>query len=180
MPKVLALDIATNTGCAFDRAITPGVPICRSYCCPQGLLGHRLKHFVVWLHKAATFIKPDVIAIEAPLIAGSRNAQSTRLLVSLNGAAHYIAACVGARVIERHNGSIKKFWTQNGKADKAAMMQMCRTLGWQVDNHDEADACALWAMVKAELEPSFSYRTTPLWGHAELQRREQAARAGGS
>lgn len=42
-----------------------------------------------------------------------------------------------------HVGTIKKRWTGNGAAKKPAMVARCKELGFNVENHNEADAIAL-------------------------------------
>lgn len=42
-----------------------------------------------------------------------------------------------------HVGTIKKRWTGNGAAKKPEMVARCKALGFNVDNHNEADAIAL-------------------------------------
>lgn len=42
-----------------------------------------------------------------------------------------------------HVGTIKKRWTGNGAARKPDMVARCRALGFNITNHNEADAIAL-------------------------------------
>lgn len=183
MATVLALDIATRTGAAWDG--DGGRPRVATFVLPAGSgiesMGRRVKAFVAWLHPLGQLIKPDVVAIEAPLVTRGDNVKTNvdtvRLLITLAGVAHYVANTLGCRSIEKNVQSVKRHWAGSGHADKAAMLARCRQLGWQVEDDHQADACALWALVKAELDPAFGYRTTPMFGHAEeLERRAAAAR----
>jgi hypothetical protein len=42
-------------------------------------------------------------------------------------------------------------------------IERCRSLGWAVNNSDEADACALWDYQICHLRPDLAARTTPLF-----------------
>jgi hypothetical protein len=46
---------------------------------------------------------------------------------------------------------------------KAATIDRCRELGWNVNNDNEADACALWDYQIACLRPDLAYKTTALF-----------------
>lgn len=186
MAIVLALDIATASGAAWDGPT--GAPQFTTFRLPSNYgpddIGPRVRAFVNWMHGLAGLVKPSIIAVEAPLVVHSdslkTNVDTVRLLITLAGIAHYVADCLSPRprVIEKNVMSVKKHLTGSGRADKAAVMAACRRLGWQIKSDHEADACALWALVKAENDPGFSYRTTPLSASADdLTRRQDAARA---
>lgn len=185
---VLALDIATATGAAWDGP--NGAPQFCTYRLPSYYssedLGARLHKFQNWLYDLAGMVKPGLIAVEAPLVDTGRpdlptNKDAARLLIALASQAHLVGYCLDpkARVIEKNVSAVKRHLTGTGHAKKDAIMAACRRLGWAVKTDHEGDACSLWALVKAETDPQFSYKTTPLWGEAEeLARRETAARNG--
>ena len=46
---------------------------------------------------------------------------------------------------------------------KAYTVHRCRELGWMVDTHDEADACAVWNYKCSLIDPMVGIRTSPLF-----------------
>lgn len=164
---LLALDISTRTGCCWDGNERP---FFRTITLPQLALGLRCKSFVTQLYELVGVVKPDLIAIEAPLVPIGKgfDVQTTvdtvRLLITLAGMASYVAACAGVPTTERTAQQTKKHLTGARHADKQAVFDRCVMLGWQPKNYDEADAGALYALVKAEREPGWAPASSPLFG----------------
>ncbi len=168
MMRVLALDIALHTGACYDGA--NGEPMFHTIMLPDLGFGARCQAFVTKLYDLVTVVQPDLIAVEAPLVPIGRGfdvqttVKTVRLLITLAGLASYVAACAGVAITEKTAQQTKKHLTGSKHADKKAVMDRCRQLGWNPRNYDEADAAALWAMTKAEREPGWSYNTSPLLG----------------
>lgn len=158
--KVLAFDIATQTGVAFGR---PGEkPITKVIDLGSGRSD--AARFAKALRMAEGFIearKPDLVAVEAPIGPGS-----STVLVGLYACVVAQAVKMGCKVERYQVQSIRKHFLGKAltskdypgltKAEsraeiKRVVMVRCRMLGWPVDTDDEADAIALWdyAIAKA-------------------------------
>ncbi len=46
---------------------------------------------------------------------------------------------------------------------KRAVFDRCHTFGWQVENDNESDACALWSYGCGSLNPRLAHLVTPLF-----------------
>lgn len=152
--KVLALDIATQMGCAFGRPLTTPAAWSVSF----GELREHDARFA----KALRFIRamhmqlaPDLIAIEAPI--GGKDA--SHYLIGLVAVMRAQAKDLGIQTVEYNIGSVRKHFigkhftkkdfpaltdTAATKIIKGKVLTRCRALGWQVQDFDQADACALW------------------------------------
>lgn len=160
--KVLALDISSRTGFAYDGP-SPGAPVFGTFVVPAGGLGNRMLHLSRWLYPLIGRIKPDKIAIEAPIPAIDHAA---RILMALAYTAHYCAAAAGIGCEEWSVSEIKSYWAGSGSAGKDAMIAACLRLGWKVGDDNQADACAIWALSNSKTDPKFSLMTLPLFGAA--------------
>lgn len=165
--KILALDIATQTGLAYGG---PGdVPLTKVVDLGAGRTEAR--RFAKALRVAEGFVearKPDLVVLECPI--GS--ASSTVLIglyacilgqVQKMGVPHktYQVSSIrkhfiGKNLTTRDYPGLKK--DEARKEIKKVVMNRCRAMGWNVDTDDEADACALWdyalAMEGAQTMPS--------------------------
>lgn len=167
--KVLALDIATNTGVAVGDS--GGTPKAWSVSLNEGLAlkipgetpqekkfrmdngrfsnALRLTHGLIETHK------PDFVAIEAAV----GGAKASFYLVMLVGCVRGCATNRGVKCETFNIGSVRKHFL--GKAYttrdfpelrpakakeriKGLVMDRCRLLGWEVEDDDSADACATW------------------------------------
>lgn len=175
---MLAFDLATTTGWAFDGPVR-GVPEFGAFRVPapdgDNQLGFELgRSFLRFEEKMTELIwraRPETIAFEAPLtlVHGGQssvktNANTVRMLFGLAAITELVAARLKINTYEANVMSIKKGFAGSGRADKAAMMARCRQLGWMVTEHNAADACGLWSHVRSLQDPKFSVGTTPLFG----------------
>lgn len=159
---ILALDVSTSVGCCWDNA--DGRPVFRTIHIPLiGGLGHKMQFIYDALMDLAGEVVPHLIAVEEPL--PPRKVQShpevDRLLMSLAGVPHMIAARIQVPCIERNVTKIKNYWTGLPKASKPAMIARSRQLGWKVMDDHQADASALWALVHAQRDPKWDLRVAP-------------------
>ena len=164
---VLALDIATATGAAWDGP--DGQPVFATHRAPDLGLGLKCKSFAGWLDETIMVVGPDLVAVEAPLMRTHNvklrsSIETDRLLITLAGMAHYVAACSGLAVVEKNVQEVKAYFVGGRHVDKPAMIARARLLGWNVRNDHEADAGALWALVRSQRDPQFRIDTTPLFG----------------
>lgn len=178
--KVLALDVATNTGVAVGESggtpkawsvsLNEGLPLKlpgespqeRKYRLENGRFSNvlRLTHGLIATHK------PDFIAIEAAV----GGAKASFYLVMLVGNVRGCAANHGVNSQTFNIGSVRKHFL--GKAYttrdfpelkpakakqriKGLVMDRCRILGWEVEDDDSADACATWDYACATKVPSY-------------------------
>lgn len=156
--KVLALDIATNTGIAVG---TPGSnPKCWSENLGAPPNARRGSNALRLTQRLILEHQPDFIAIEAAI--GGK--QANAYLIGLVANVEAVAYNRGVKSDRFHSGSVRKHFI--GKAyttrdfpglspakAKLAIKQLvvdrCELLKWSVPNHDAADAAALWDYVCA-------------------------------
>lgn len=169
--RILALDIATNTGGCFGSA-DARVPLFMSqrFAVTGQSFGPAFLKFDRWLDDLITVHAPDVLAFEAPLVQAGRggakvktNVQTVRLLMGLASVADMVGARRGLRTFEANVATIKKSFTGSGRADKDAMKRMARARGWPIKNDHEADAGALWAYAVACFAPDRAAAQTALF-----------------
>lgn len=151
--RVLALDIATNTGFAVgDIGGKPRLGSIR-FGGPQASLAEAGAAAVTWITEFIEVDRPDLLLIEAPLspsfARGNTNVNTIRKLMVLAGIMEVIPHMLGVtRIREGRVQSIRKHFIGNGSlksADaKRAVIKMCRHRGLDPRNDNEADAAALW------------------------------------
>ena len=173
MGRLLALDIATVSGFAIDgpedwKPLTGTVR-----CTADGDdYGRAYVAFERWLTDFIAVHRPDVMAFEAPLIVGGRSGTSrptnhgtARLLFGLSAVAELVGNRAGLRVFECHIQTVRRHFTGNGRCQKAEVRARCRTLGWDVQSNDAADAAAIWDFARSVLRPGTAVRSTPMFGN---------------
>jgi hypothetical protein len=179
MPRILALDLAESTG--FAEGIICGVPSSGSIMLGGGrsIIEVRCAHLQKWLDAMIQGLQPNVIAIEASVVAQMRGKfQATEAVMkSVYGllmAARSVAVdahgftpvqvrpCarypnkslieVGPQAVRKHFLGRATFPVINdGK--RAAALQ-AEAIGWSVRNFDAADALALFDATCAIVAPS--------------------------
>lgn len=171
--KVLALDIATQSGIAVDHP--DGMrPICTTFRLPDvggpDDHGPRLEAFEEHLCDLMEMHQPTWLAYEAPLVPHGDNiitrAQTVLLLIKLAGVAELVGSRYGCRRRAVNLKTVKKHFAGSGNADKDAMRARCGQLRWSVRNDDESDAAGLWCYVKSITSPMFAPMATPLFARA--------------
>ena len=174
--KLLAFDLATNTGVAFGG--TGGMPIAMTYVLGDSgsKHGQRFAELGLVTRRLIADFKPDHIAIEEA-IAGGAPGDASRVKLAMG-----LRACVMAagfvhdiKVTEHAVASIRKHFVGQGNLAsdkaKAATIRRCERLGWRVRNDNEADALALWDFVRNGLTKSSTLPPNGLFDHAiEYQR----------
>lgn len=156
--KIVAFDTATRTGVAVGEA--GGTP--RAWTVDLGQARTQAGRFSRML-KATRIIleehQPDLIAVEAP-ITGRMEASATQLmLIGVRACVIGEAERMGVRSVEYPVATIRKHFLgkhftrkhfpnlppqRARKEIKGMVIHRCRTLGWRVDDDNQADACALW------------------------------------
>lgn len=169
--RVLALDLATTTGWAFGA---PGsIPRCghlrfAKTGAPRAMV---YRGFRDWLEAKWNVRdeQPDLIVFESPavpsIMAGKTNINTIKLLIGLTE--HLEEWCHGkCELQEARVADVRvHFIGQNMKSAMAKQrtLEQCQMLGWDPQDFDEADACALWDFQCAWLNPKLAAYSTPLF-----------------
>mgnify|MGYP000523576001 CR=1 FL=1 len=151
---VLAVDLATRTGCAYGATGTSPTTWAVDF---GRFKDHdaRLAQVLRWVRHQHDTICPDLIAVEAPI--GGKEASA--LLIGMAACVRAQAADLGIASVFYASSSVRKHFL--GKAlvardfpglgqaaaklaIKGKVLQRCKALGWEVGGLDEADAAALW------------------------------------
>ena len=169
---VLALDLASTSGWAVGapnqkpefgslRFAKPGLSRAKYY-----------REFRLWMECAWNVRdrQPDLIVFESPIapmiMQGRTNINTIKLLIGM--CEHLEEWCYGKfELREAKIGEIRAFFLGTNKIKsaqaKSLTIQRCKSLGWQVNNDNEADACALWAYQIACLRPDIAATSGPLF-----------------
>lgn len=181
MTGILALDLATQTGWAFDdpaRQLDMPMPIYGS-----ARMGDRhadvddkalaLFH---WIHRKIEELRPQYLIFEAPLLTRTDNVDLVQLLFGLAQVAAIVAKMhdvtpykvIGITAIRIFTGVGKfegKTRDERSRAKKRAVIEACRRHGWDPPDHNAADALAVLYFAQSILERGRVERTAgPLFG----------------
>lgn len=166
--KILAVDCGRFTGYAADHPDDPRRPVCGSIrlppCDGEDDLGRTFHRFRDELRRIIAFYAPDRVFVEAPMSYGGANQtkgsnQTTvRLLYGFAAIAPALCFELGLTYREGHVSAIRKRFLGHGNLPDAKhrVRSRCAELGWPAANHNEADACALWAYAKTECDRGWS------------------------
>lgn len=165
--RILALDLATNTGFAIGD--------------PQhGVLAHGTKRFVGlehaarfsslfdWLNEKVMRWQIGLLVFESPImVAGRDKTSNVRLLMTMAGLAEMVALRRGVLCWEIESKQWRKHFlppsivTPKGRAElKRATLNECRERGWQPCDDNAADALAI---LDASLEHFNAGYSPPIW-----------------
>lgn len=147
--KILALDIATNTGWAvggFGNPIIFGSRSFKNYAGHRAIMGSR---FAVWLNQIIEEHKPTHMGIEAPLYS---NGGAPQLLIPLTYEAEKAAVRHALDYAEFAPNTVKKFMTGSGRATKEEMIEEAKLFGLNPRNSDQADAIAVLKLRESRID----------------------------
>lgn len=138
MKRILALDLATESGWAVQRGdgvVVTGIAVFVSRLNP----GWRWSRFYGWLNDLIEFEKPELVVYESPFVhmkhrSGLGLSYGFVALTELLASKHEVK-CYG--VAPR---ALKKWATGHGNADKLTMLRFARSMGWNLSNDNEIDA----------------------------------------
>lgn len=150
---ILGLDLATRTGwCLGPIGASP--PAFGTHRLPStgDDIGRFLAAYEDWLIAKVNADQPARVFFEAPIL--SQRTQTARKLMSLAGVTEMVCHRLGIPVQEVNISSAKKFFTDDGRADKPKMVGAARSRGWEVEDDNQADACAIWLYGCASLDPA--------------------------
>jgi len=167
-PLILAMDIATVTGWAYGRVgERPRSGAVRFGSGAQSY-GKRMAMGMNWLHDFLTVNEVKYFVYEAPLatslVSGKTNASTTMILFGLVGVVEAVANSHKIYSVKSaHLSTVRKHFIGTGNLPGAlAKMKVrarCRTLGWEFDDHNAADALAVWDYAGNLLAPNYAANT---------------------
>lgn len=154
--RILALDIATVTGWAVAGG---GVTTSGSQSFarhpgnktrPADHVGASFLRFNDWLREMIATQKPDVIVYEKAQ--HMRSGAAVDLIVGFRGILMLHAAKANVRTCHCVPAQLKKYWTGNGRAEKADMMAATRRRfpDIQLTDDNESDALAVLSFFQAQ------------------------------
>lgn len=173
-PSILAVDFSKrSTGLAFGRPGERPVLSSISFAKWEGAsLAEASSAIIRWLPEVFATYQPDMIVVEAalPPIA-SREQISARLALGfdflLKGAAHLRTI----RCEEVAGGTWKAFTLGCGNLPSAEAkrrsMAVCKGMGWEATNNDEADAACVWIWACATFYRRQFDEVLPLFAKAQ-------------
>lgn len=91
------------------------------------------------------------VVVEAPILHPKHPSGSIGLVV-LHGILRGVAIDGGHEVCTVTPSELKRYATGKGNADKDAMVAAARRLGWEGDDHNEADAFLAWSWFACQAE----------------------------
>ncbi len=148
MTRILALDLSKrSTGWAEGYGAQ--APTTGTVGFDGRTRGHDGGEFQSWLRDKLINYRPHLVVYEAPLFS-ARAKGSTNTLMVLMGLSYVTEIVCSGRGLVYFSVAVstwRKAFLGHGFPDdpKAATMNMCQALGWSPQNHDEADACGVWA-----------------------------------
>lgn len=167
---ILALDLATITGYATGcpgqsprfgsvRFGKPGTARDQSY-----------RMFRMWVDETLTSLEPDLVVFESAAITTAFGGKTTvETIKRLIGYCEHLEEMCYRRVElrEANVSQVRGYFigTTHVKRDAAKVLtkQKCRDYGWDVEEDNAADACALWAYQVSCLRPDLASKMTPLF-----------------
>lgn len=162
--KILALDLGRCTGWAVGEP--GGVPLYGSTSfgsdgSSYGAIGSK---FGEWLRDMILVHRPTLCVMEAPLVPQAQtNITSARILFGLAWQVEHVCYDSGLyNVREAMVQKVRAFFVAHGRlsseAAEAAVRRKCRSLGWSPQDHNAADALALWSYQCAIVAPGLELK----------------------
>ena len=172
--RILALDLATETGWAFGApGTTPRFGSLRFGAVGTGR-AQVYRAFRVWLNNWIVMEQPELVVFESAALPmamqGRTNANTIKMLIGM--CEHTEELChdrvelreAMASQVRAHFLGSNRF---RGAEAKRLTIECCNRLGWPVANHNAADALALWHYQVCCLRPDIAARANPLFGGAK-------------
>lgn len=159
-PTIIALDPATNTGCAIGAA--GGTPRLSTMRMRANVAEPQIELFgraVTWFEGLIALETPSALAIEEPFYTDKNsNHDVTTMLQGLFAVFTGVARSRGMAVLpvavktwRKHALGTSKFGSP--KDAKAAALQMCQRLRWPAPDDNAADAAGIFIWAGATLAP---------------------------
>ncbi len=142
MKVILALDLASETGYAVQRAdgvVLTGIASFLKTLNP----GDRWIRFHDWTAGMLDFEEPQLIIFEQPFI-HMKHASGLGISYGFKTVLEMLAARRGIKCYGISPSELKKWATGRGNADKSLMLRYARSMGWNLSNNNEVDA--MWLL----------------------------------
>lgn len=154
--NLMALDLSKSTGWAFARGwSTPSFGV-KEFPRNRGdyevPLGTVLRLFREWLLDMIALHRPDKLLYEAPIISGGGDLYKHMVLLGMAAMTECVCDEAGIDCYQESSATIRKHFIGVGRGKSAdlkdAVGYRCRQLGWQVSDHNAADALAALAYAR--------------------------------
>jgi hypothetical protein len=179
--KVLSLDLGSHMGWAVginDKITKHG--FCEwarkadADANARTFTNESFSEFLKWLQYASRQV--DMIVCEKPNVYGTGKFSSFHAMRVLFGMYGLVQAVCGAKsksLIPVSATSVKKFWTNKGKANKLDMLQEAAKRGfYSIEDHNECDAVAIytyyWEELRGKSDEDNDGEATGLAGSCEV------------
>lgn len=151
--KIIGIDPGGTTGVAVVDRIQPGIvqPVDMFHWKnPKPERKTRFAEFEVQLHRWRNLFNPDVVIFEVPFMRGRA---ATRVLYGYCGLIESVFTPYCA-VLDVEVPTLKKWATDDGKANKEDMILAARSWGARTENEHEADAflISMYAAEKIQVQ----------------------------
>lgn len=155
--KLLAFDLATQTGVAFGEAT--GTPTAATEVLGVAGQPHGAR-FLQCFRMVKRYVRdfdPDVIALEQAIAFGPvGDASRVQMAMGFRAAVLAVAHGYGIDTIELSVSTIRRHFIGGAHIPSAeakqAVWDRCKMLGWKARNFDESDAMAVWEAARGELK----------------------------
>ena len=162
--KILALDLAINTGVAFGSS--DGAPRAFTVNLGKPPNGRRLSNALRMAQELIVQNEPDLVIAEASIGGAKASPFLAKIVGCVEGVCwNRSVRCelVTSPTVRKHflgkHLTVRHFPHLQAKDAKAAIkarvVQRCAHVGWVVDNDDEADALAIWDYACAHYAPRY-------------------------
>ncbi|UGY13779.1 hypothetical protein HAP48_0035185 [Bradyrhizobium septentrionale] len=171
MSVILALDLASRTGWAVGEPGQEPAHGSIQFAKPGASHEASFSNAWGWMYSMLADFGPSTVVWEAPMPTsfnrGKSNVNTTTLLYGLPaiiGACAYRCGLYDIRKAETRDVRLH-FIGQNPKRDRAKtlVIRQCRSMGWEVEDDNEADALATWHYMCSLIRPQLALVTTPLF-----------------
>lgn len=179
---ILAIDASKN-GCGFAFGVPDGQPVSGvERLTGDGWADDRVfSKGIIWLTRIINVMKPEIVAIEAPIMSsggGQTNPSSQAMLLGLQGALRGVVYTLLQRPAELIDvRTARKTVTGRGVyasgEAKAAVQKEIARRGWlsiEDMQPDRADALCLWGHMAAQQLPSLTHGKPPKNNVIPMQR----------
>jgi Holliday junction resolvasome RuvABC endonuclease subunit len=140
----LALDLAlSTTGICWG----PDGDDVDTLTAPRLTGGARLEWW--WSALRVHMLAVDTVIVESPFIHPAHPSGSVPT-IKLHGLVEWLCCHEQVRYTTVTPSELKKWWTGSGKADKALMVTVAQERGYDITDHNAADAIALWHWQNAQ------------------------------
>lgn len=186
--RILALDLATATGVAFGHSEAVPQTLTERLGEPGDSHPSRFSNALNMANILIKKFRPQYVVLEKPIAAGPVGGEArAQLALGLRACVMGVCKMRNVPVREYPISTVRKHFIGHGglggEVAKQAVLNRCRTLGWDVRNDNEGDACAVWDYARYQLARKTSLPPTDLFdygtqnGNGNTQVRSGSARS---